>query len=224
MVGYILMKLVINNGKEGISMIQRTRAIGDRTFTVKCEEHFLASADWLLKLFEEIEDSRGIHDGMRIQAGWSILTAVESNGAVEVLAPDYNGDPFTDTTDNLSVYFSVQLAQNEVLKQLSLEGEASLFQDKIIAAKGVFDREMVYLERSQDVSEGDSGWYIGPVEQLEEQPELEAFYMYELLKLRPSLLKALAIPKGYLVVFNGVDIEAVLDENNHKIWSHESKR
>jgi hypothetical protein len=42
--------------------------------------------------------------------------------------------------------------------------------------------------------------------------------VYQLLKLRPSLLQALAIPRGYLVVFNGDEIEAVLNEEEIDIW------
>ncbi len=42
--------------------------------------------------------------------------------------------------------------------------------------------------------------------------------MHQLLKLRPSLLQALAIPRGYLVVFTGDEIEAILNEEDIDIW------
>jgi hypothetical protein len=53
-----------------------------------------------------------------------------------------------------------------------------------------------------------------------DQPELEAFCMHELLHRRPSLLRALALPAGFLVVFNGDQIEAVLDKRTQPTRQH----
>ncbi|MNJ49366.1 hypothetical protein D3C77_445900 [compost metagenome] len=154
---------------------------------------------------------------MRIQAGWTVYTVVECDGAVEIAAPDYNADPFNTITKDLSTSISVQLAQNHILKTYGIDGDFCLFQDKIVVAKGVFDEKKVYLERSTHRADGDSGWYLGPVNKNNENTELEAYYIYQLLSLRPSLLKALAVARGYLVVFEGEEIEAVLDENNNRI-------
>ncbi|WP_420802087.1 immunity protein Imm33 domain-containing protein, partial [Tumebacillus flagellatus] len=83
---------------------------------------------------------------------------------MKLVAPNYETNPFTEVTDDLTLSLSVQLAQNHVLTKLSVDGETSLFQDKIIAAKGAIDLERVYLERSTHQTEGDSGWYLGPVD------------------------------------------------------------
>lgn len=204
-------------------MIQRTKLINGRKFIATCSKEYLSpQAEWLLALFEEIEAERGtLTHGMRIQAGWTMYTLVERDGAVEIVAPDYNSDPFSKITHDLSTSLSVQLAQNHILEIYGIEGEFCLFQDKIVVAKGVFTEEKVYLERStcsdDRGTKGDSGWYLGPVKKNNENIELEAYYIYQLLNLRPSLLKALAVARGYLVVFEGEEIEAVLDENNNRI-------
>jgi hypothetical protein len=62
---------------------------------------------------------------------------------------------------------------------------------------------------------GDSGWYIGEVDQ--PQNELKAIYSYQLLPLRPALLKVLALPVGYVVVFENDRIEAILNEQNEQL-------
>lgn len=200
-------------------MIQRTRVIGNRKFNVKCEKSFELQADWLLELLEKTENKNGyLKNGYKIQIGWTIITLNECDNEVTVLAPDYDTNPFVNTSEDLTVSLSIQLKQNYCLNRLQLEGEAALFKDKIVVAKGAILSRKVYLERSKDAVVGDSGWYLGLVEESEQPQELEAYYVYQLLKIRPSLLQALAIPRGYLVVFNGDEIESVLNEEDIDIW------
>ncbi|MFF2484314.1 hypothetical protein [Paenibacillus sp. NPDC058071] len=200
-------------------MIQSTKVINGRKFVANCVEYLSPQAEWLLELFKQIEADRGqIIPGMKIQIGWTIYTVIDRNGVLEIAAPDYKTNPFSDVSEDLSVSLSVQLAQNHIVNKLNIDGEAALFQDKIIVAKGAFNLEKVYLERSKNYTNGDSGWYLGPIEKSNEHAELEAYYIYELLTLRPSLLKALAIPRGYIVVFEKDEIEAVLDENDNSVW------
>lgn len=200
-------------------MIQSTKVISGRKFVANCEEFLSPQVEWLLELFKEIEADQGqITPGMKIQIGWTIYTVIDRDGVFEIVAPNYKTNPFSDMSEDLSVSLSVQLAQNHILNKLNIDGEASLFQDKIVVAKGAIDLEKVYLERSKNYIIGDSGWYLGPVEESNEDSELEAYYIYQLLNLRPSLLKALAIPRGYIVVFEKEEIEAVLDEDDNSIW------
>lgn len=44
--------------------------------------------------------------------------------------------------------------------------------------------------------------------------ELEAYYAYQIIKIRPSIIQALTLPSGYMVVFNKDRLEAVLDYND----------
>ncbi|WP_127534409.1 immunity protein Imm33 domain-containing protein [Paenibacillus kobensis] len=200
-------------------MIQSAKVISGRKFVANCEEFLSPQVEWLLELFKEIEADQGqITSGMKIQIGWTIYTVIDRDGVFEIVAPNYKTNPFSDMSEDLSVSLSVQLAQNHILHKLKIDGEASLFQDKIVVAKGAIDLEKVYLERSKNSTNGDSGWYLGPVEDSNEDSELEAYYIYQLLNLRPSLLKALAIPSGHIVVFEKDEIEAVLDEDDNNIW------
>ncbi|NTU33131.1 hypothetical protein HPY27_23505 [Brevibacillus sp. HB1.1] len=200
-------------------LCKRSKQIHNRTFVVTCKEFLVKQADFLLDVFADVEDETGpIKNGAKIQVGWTILLVFERDGYMEIVAPDYDENPFSETTSDLSVSLVVQMAQNNCLQTVRAEGEAALFQDKIVVAKGAFEQEHVYLQRAEDVRKGDSGWYLGPVEGEVESDQLESYYVYQLLKLRPSLLQALALPRGYIVVFQGDLIEAVLDEHDENVW------
>ena len=49
--------------------------------------------------------------------------------------------------------------------------------------------------------------------------ELEAFYAYQLLKIRPSIIQVLALPYEYLVVFEKDKIKAILDDKDVDVWN-----
>lgn len=199
-------------------MIDNTKRIRERVFIAKCEDYLSAQADWLLDLFDKIEkknkENEALKDNSRIQVGWTIFTISEQKDGVHILAPDYNGNPFKDMTDDLTISLWVQLEQNYFLKRVQLEGE----KDKVIVAKGTIELDNLYLERAKNYEKGDSGWYIGPVDESINTDELEAYYLYQLLKIRPALIQVLALPKGYIVVFIKDSIEAVLDQKDIDIW------
>ena len=59
-----------------------------------------------------------------------------------------------------------------------------------------------------------------PVDETEETDgELEAYYAYQLLKIRPSIIQVLALPYEYLVVFEKDKIKAILDDNDVDVWN-----
>jgi len=91
------------------------------------------------------------------------------------------------------------------------------FCDKIVAAKNVLELDNIYLERTKGCEKGDSGWYIGPVNDEHNAEEYEALYAYELLKLRPSLIRVLTLPFEYLVIFEKDELKAVVNERNVNI-------
>ncbi|WP_460271745.1 immunity protein Imm33 domain-containing protein, partial [Clostridium sp. CTA-19] len=56
--------------------------------------------------------------------------------------------------------------------------------------------------------------YIGPVDETIATDELEAYYAYQLLKIRPSIIKTLALPSGYMAILEKDELKTVLDEND----------
>jgi hypothetical protein len=194
-------------------MISIERNIGGKLFRVNSEEYLREQAEALLEIIGNIESSK-LKDKFKVQVGWSIFTIVEGSEGLNIVAPDYSRNPFSESTDDLTISLWIQLEQGTLLNKLKLDGEMISFQDKIVCTKGVLSLDNIYLERSKEHEKGDSGWYIGPVDESIATDELEAYYAYQLLKIRPSIIKTLALPSGYMAVLDKDELKAVLDEND----------
>ena len=144
----------------------------------------------------------------------------KNENGYSILAPDYGKNPLTDNTEDLCAALIIQLEQGMILHSVGLEGELVSYLDKIVCHKGVLDTDKIYMERTKGYKKSDSGWYIGAVEGIEPSEELEAFYAFQVIKLRPSIIKVLALPSGYLAVFNGDELEAVINEQNEEIYKY----
>ena len=200
-------------------MATNTSKIGINTISVKCSDSQAQQSEWLIKLLGQLH-SQGvpIDDGKVIEFGWSMLILKrQPNGILSVEEPNFSGDPWKETRDDISCTLAVQHAQNIFSEKIQAQIQPASFQDKIIISRGCLETSRVFLERNPDSPAGDSGWYIGPYETEQNPEELEALYIYELLKRRPSLMPVLGLPSGFLVVFRGDEIEAVLNEKNENL-------
>lgn len=198
----------------------KTDEISGKTFKISFSEGLVAQADWLLNLLRRTEEVRGIgflKENVRLQVGWSILTIVRRGQEYVVCEPDFANNPFDATREDTTCSLSVQAEQNDLLNRLGIEGMPVSFQDKVVLSKDCLRQRSVYLERKTSAN-GDSGWYIGPKDSDAASDEYEAVFVYQLLTLRPALLKALALPTGYLAVFEGNEIEAVLNDHDEQVW------
>lgn len=194
-------------------MISIKKNIGDKLFKINAEDYLSEQGEALLEIISNIGLSK-LKDKFTVQVGCSILTIVEDSEGFNVVAPDYNKNPFSDSTDDLTIPLWIQLEQGILLNKLGLDGEMISFQDKIICAKGVLELDNIYLERNKEHEKGDSGWYIGPVDESIATDELEAYYAYQLIKVRPSIIQTLALPSGYMAIFNKDKVVAILNDND----------
>ncbi|PGZ95417.1 hypothetical protein COE51_20310 [Bacillus pseudomycoides] len=192
--------------------------IGDKMFIAQAEKYFAVQVEGLFHFLSEVESDRLI-DGFSMQVGWSIYFLDKREDGYHIIVHDYTKNPFEEMTDDLTISLWILLKQVSCLKQLKVEGELLRFCDKIVAAKNVLQLDDIYLERTKDCEKGDSGWYIGPVNDEDNTEELEAFYAHELLELRPSIVQVLTLPAEYLVIFEKDQIKVILDENDVNIWS-----
>ncbi|MBC6972206.1 hypothetical protein H9I32_07190 [Bacillus sp. Xin] len=199
------------------------KKIGDKTFIAQAEKIFAMQVEGLFHFLTEVENDRLI-DGFSIQVGWSIYFLDEKEEGYHIIVHDYTKNPFQDMTDDLTISLWILLNQVSFVKALTIKGELLRFCDKIVVAKNVLELDHIYLERKKDCEDGDSGWYIGPVHDEHDTEEYEAFYAYEFLKLRPSLLQVLTLPSGYLVIFEKDVVQAVVDENNVNILDRVNDR
>lgn len=194
-------------------MIKVTKNINENLFIVTVESYLKEQADELLNLISKIEFSK-FRDKFTIQIGFTIFQLKKVAEGFIIISPDYGKNPLIDTTEDLTIALWIQLEQGTLLNKLNLIGELISFQDKIICSKGVLKLDNIYLERSGECEKDDSGWYIGPVDEVNDNEELEAYYAYQIIKIRPSIIQALTLPSGYMAVFNKDRLEAVLDDND----------
>jgi hypothetical protein len=195
------------------------RNIGDKVVVVQAEYELKMQVQSLFRIFETIEREKWT-DGFSIQIGWSNFIVSVKNEEYYILSPDYSGNPFEDYTEDLTLALWAQLEQVHFLRKLNMKnGEGVSFRDKVVVAKNILEVDSIYLQRSGGTERGDSGWYIGPVNEEDDTEELEAFYVYQLLKIRPSLIQVLALPYEYMVIFERDQVKAVLNERDEDILS-----
>jgi len=205
-------------------MISRTAQVNADRIIGKSDMRTIQQLDWLISFLKNLADEGDIiRDGASIQFGWTIFFIKRIDNDLIVYAPDFNRNPFQDRTDNLTLALEIQAEQNDILHKLGIEGQSINFQDKVVIAKGVLSERRIYLERKSNVPKWDSGWYVGLIDNKNIERTLEAIYVYQLLKIRQSLLRVFSLPAGYLVVFDGDEIEAILDKNDIDIWQKRTR-
>jgi hypothetical protein len=176
----------------------------------------------VLTLFQIINGipPQNIKDGFVIEAGFSLFTLFGTDNTYRIKVPDYTKDPFSDITDDLTVALWIQLEQSNLLRKYDITGESIRFDEKILVVKGALSEKMISLQRSGDCEKGDSGWCIRSTVDMDEHDEpsdYEAIYAYQLVKLRPAIIKVLALPYEYIAVFEGEDIKAILNESDENL-------
>ena len=193
------------------------KSIMDKSIIVTAEKELEPQVEILFTILEQVDRNKLIH-GFSLQVGWSVYYLHERKTRNFILnTADYAKNPFEDITEDLTLALWVQLEQSHFLRKMNVDGISIKFSDKIILSKGVLELDNIYLQRNGDVEKGDSGWYIGPVED-NNTTELYALYAYQLLKIKPEVIQVLALPNDYMVVFEGNEIKTVLNENDVDIF------
>jgi hypothetical protein len=194
------------------------KVILGKTIIATAEKELEPQIENLFVILEQVESNKLI-DGFSIQVGWSVYYLHEKEtGKFILMTPDYSKNPFEDISEDLTLALWVQLEQGHFLRKINIDGLSIKFSDKILLTKGVLELEKIYLQRTGDVERGDSGWYIGPVEDYD-TTELYSLYAYQLLKIKPEIVQVLALPNDFVVVFEGSEIKAVLNENDEDVFN-----
>jgi len=198
------------------------------TVRFRCAAELAPQAEWLGETIKEIEQERGpafFAPGKRIRLGWSMLTVVDDGpGGYWLHEPAFDKNPFEETRKDVTTTLTVIAQQNDAIEKLGVEPTEVSFQEKVVAATGSLTADHIYLERSEpDPEDADSGWFIGFADEGKDNSELEAIYVYQLLGTRPELLQMLTLPEGWMVVFDGDEVEAVLNEAGETVFPTEDE-
>src|SRR5438094_828750 len=192
-------------------MSRFTASIGGVTVAVSCAPRLESRAN---ALFAHLRAAcaRGtrMRDGSTITYGSSLLALVRTeDDLLELREPDFDGDPFSATRADLTATLACVDAQLELLARVSSSARTTMFWETLIIAGGAVDVRRVYVERRKRVGIRDSGWILAPLDGDDGQEETR--FVHELVSLRPALAAALAFPEGWLVVFDGDRVHAILD-------------
>jgi hypothetical protein len=198
-----------------------TREYKGRSLVAYCDPDLEVQANSLLKLVEDADAKvGGLKDGTVIEFGWAPLRLHAEDADLVICEPDYTGsaDRFVPT---VSRTLRVVAEQAAMLNALGVDGVAAKYDEGVVLKRDVLELRRVYMHRRQPVSDHDSGWYIGPPDDVSGPPDasqLDAIQVYRLLDIRPALLRVMALPAEYIVVFDGDEIEAVLNPRGRYVW------
>jgi hypothetical protein len=198
-----------------------TRDIGAKTLTLQCRDDLEPQAEGMLAYLkrEFTHHDQRLKDGFTIQFGWSFLRLRDRASDLLICEPNYRGDPFQQWSEDVSATLKFSAEQAGFLRSIAFPASDSLgvrFDDKIVMWKDCLSAPRIYLERVKTSSVGDSGWYIGPVPASREKPAYQSIRVYELIDLRPEVMQALALPPGFLVVFDGDGIAGLQGPGGRK--------
>ena len=197
-------------------MITITRNFIDKVIRVNAEKYMEEQAEELLNIIGKLDINK-FTDNYKIQIGCIIYILKEKEGEFIVFSSDFSKNPVYDITDDLTIPLWIQLEQGILLNKVGVTGELVSCFDKIICSKGVLNLDDIYLERIKGYEKGDSGWFIGSLDENDKEEELEVFYIYDIIKLRPSIMQILSLPSGYMAVFNKENLVAVVDDDDNDI-------
>lgn len=198
-----------------------TSEINGIKYSLCVEEPLYSEVQSLFQAMKTIPQGK-LKNGFKLQIGFSVFILVETAEGYQIVTPDYTNNPFLETTEDLTLALWIQSEQTDLLRLYHLTGETVRFDDKIVVAENVLQKEQISLQRFTDL--GESGWCAGEIKKGEDGKYFnvtanayESYYIYQLLKIRPALIKALVLPYEYIVVFEGDNIIEILNGQNESI-------
>ena len=197
-----------------------SRQIDGQQVTISVADHHGPLGEDVLETLQKL-DAKGppLRDGMHVAFGWTVLTLTRVGEELRVYEPDFRSDPLQFTSPMVYDTLWVLAAQISLCKKVRVEPQVAWYTHQVLVRRGVLDERRVYLERRAPSTADDSGWFIGSVEKHDQPPlsDLDAMPVLEVYRRRRTLLEAMALPTGYLAVYDGDVLEAVLDSGNHNL-------
>jgi hypothetical protein len=194
------------------------RTIDGTVLHLSCEPALEPQAQEVFDALARAHGKKKLAAGSKVHVGWTTLSLAAQGSGLQVREPDYEKNPERGTLADLSGTLTVLSWQRDVLARVGVEGVAIDFLENVVVAAGALDEPQVQLLRSPDAGAGDSGWSISHVDEDEEEDALESLRVCDLLHARPAVLQALTLPPGYLVVFDGDEIQSVDDPSGRDVW------
>jgi hypothetical protein len=159
-------------GSEAMPMELTKILPSGKKMCVRCDSEVESQAWWLLSFVSNLEARGGSTDeGSRIQIGWSILTVARTQEDFCLHEPRFDGNPFNEKRDDLTVSLRVMGEQTMVLNCFRQPRHSIRFDETIEVVGDCLADNEIFLTRKAR-SEGISGWSItGPSRRGGAQPK-----------------------------------------------------
>lgn len=182
------------------------------------------AASAIIRTLVQISQKTNIFTGKFVMCfGWAYFfldKRQDENGEEYwvVQTTDYQKNPMTDKTDNVTVSLLVQNMQIETVQTAKVKPLAATFKDTVVVLKEAMNAKDVYMNRTEAEKEGDSGWYFGllddPNEENHSADDYTVIASYEFLKFRSEALRVLEMPVGTVAVFHENTLTALVDKDD----------
>lgn len=199
------------------------RIIGNRRVYAECADAHSRMAANVLDVFERLHAAAPpLADGTRVRFGWSLLRLEgDGGGGLRVTEPDFVRWPERRWSTNIDTTLSVQAGQVGLLRRLDVDGVDAYFDQAIILARGALARPDIFMRRTPSASPEDSGWMLATLddpEALARDENVEGVLIAGLVSRRPTLLRALALPPGFVALFSGEELVKVFDASGRVLF------
>ncbi|NOJ76942.1 immunity protein Imm33 domain-containing protein [Myxococcus xanthus] len=200
-------------------MSKYIREVQGRRFAVFCDERFERQAKGMLNVLERMAlQGSAFKDADVFNFGGIPFSLRSAGEDLVVSRPVIDGAAVFGPGDDLSPLLLLLLRQISFAKKVGTAPEQVNLQDKVIVEEDCLSEAHVYMERATDVPPGDSGWFVGFASEVERDRILKSYRIWQLLHIRPSIVGAMALPSGFLVVWDGEAVLSVLDSNENERW------
>jgi hypothetical protein len=194
-------------------------AYGNQTIHVQADPSLDGEVDRLFEVFATMRDEAFvIRDGGELPIGWTRLRFEVDGARIQVLEPDYDGDPEHDSRPDITVSLATLARQRAVLNLAGVAGAPIDFDRHVLTVRGALEQDEVFLLRVESPGGRMTGWRLSPTAGMLPEDEVDSIPVHEILRARPELLDAMLLPPGYMAFYAGERLVTLVDERDEVVW------
>lgn len=203
--------------------MSQERKVAGRTVMARCAPELDPLAADVLEMLARLGERAGPPpDRTRMRWAWSALTLVaQPDGKLLLHEPDFDRDPMRDLRPALDTTLRVVRDQGALCQRVAAAPRDCWYDSVVMAGPGALGAPAQRLVRVAPAGPGDSGWYLADAREEEEAPEdadaIADHRAWELLRVLPSAVPALALPEGWSVGIESGRLSRVFDAAGHPV-------
>jgi hypothetical protein len=196
--------------------MSQERKIAGRTVMALCAPELDPMAADVLEMLARLGARAGPPpDGARMRWAWSALTLVaQPDGTLLLHEPDFDHDPMLELRPILDTTLRVVRDQGMLCRRVGAAPQDCWYDSIVMAGPGALQASALRLVRVSPAGPSDSGWYLADAREAdapEDADLIAAYRAWELLRLLPSAIPALALPEGWSVMIESGRLTRIFD-------------